>query len=266
MRTNIAKSARGYLAEFHCHTVRSFDALTSQEELLKACVAKGLGLLTVTEHDRMPDLDARRFEEAGIHVIAGCEFTCERGSHIIGLFIQRGLDKRRPARDIFDHIVGQGGVVLIPHPFKPNSGFCALYPEHEGFMDKVCLMEAYNGGVDQHDLAAIRSLCARFRIKAVAASDAHEASQVGYYATAYPELPEGDLRTALVETQGKLLVDRNHAGRPRSLSRIQRKRVYQEIVVRVPYVLKRIIKLCVYRWRNRGYVPTAARYEELPWG
>src|SRR5262249_10539921 len=155
-----------------------------------------IGLLTITEHDRVPSLNIRRFQEAGVHVIAGCEFTCKKGSHIIGLFIRDGLEKGRPAQRIFQHIIEQGGLVMIPHPFKPGSGFCTLYPDYQQYLNKVSLMEVYNGGVprDGERVTEIRTLCSKYNIKLVAASDAHKANHVGYYVTAYPEIVNGDLR------------------------------------------------------------------------
>lgn len=266
MSSNIAKSPHGYLAEFHCHTCRSHDGLTTEEELLKTCVAKRIGLLTITEHDRVPDVDVRRFQDAGVHVIAGCEFTCERGSHIIGLFIRDGLEMGRSAHRIFQHILNQGGLVMIPHPFKPGSGFCTLYPDHRQYMSQVSLMEAYNGGLHQEDerVSEIRALCSDYDIKLVAASDAHRANHVGYYVTAYPALVQDDWRETLSVIQGTLLVDSAYARKPRSLTPIQENHVYQEIIVRVPSAVKQFIKRCLYRWRNRHYEPSVPSYITLP--
>ena len=265
MHSNIAKSPHGYLVEFHCHTINSYDGLTSEEELLRTCIARGIGLLTVTEHDRIPELNIRRFQEAGVHIISGCEFTCERGSHIIGLFIQRALDKGRPAGEIFQHILNQGGLVMIPHPFKPGSGFCTLYADYEGFMNKVSLMEAYNGGMlhEHQNLPIIQSLSSNFNIKLVAASDAHKANHVGYYVTAYPEIVNDDVRATLVETQGTLFVDSTYARKPRSLKPIQQSPFYQQIVACIPYAIRRFIKICAYRWRNKSYEPSIPRYVAL---
>ncbi|MCS6896456.1 MAG: PHP domain-containing protein [Nitrospira sp.] len=266
MSAYLAKSPLGYLAEFHCHTCASHDGLTTESELLRTCVAKGIGLLTITEHDRLPTVDTQRFWEAGVQIIAGCEFTCERGSHIIGLFIHRGLEKGRSARRIFEHIRDQGGLVMIPHPFKAGSGFCALYPDHHEYLGQVTLMEAYNGGVPDEAgrIMQIKSLCAQHGIKIVAASDAHKAHHVGYYVTAYPAIVKDDWRATLSEIQGVLLVDEAQTRKPRSLTPIQRNRLYQSIVVWAPPSVKRAVKRYAYRWRNRHYCPSVPRYVPLP--
>ena len=267
MRADIAKSALGYLAEFHCHTRRSYDGFTSEAELLQACRVKGIGVLTVTEHDRLPQIDVGRFAAAGVQVVPGCEFTCERGSHIIGLFVQHPLGKRRPARETFAHITGQGGLVLIPHPFKEGSGFCALHDDYEDYLPQVSLIELYNGGVQEHEaqLARVRELAARHWLKMVAASDAHRANQVGYYVTAYPDLIDGDLRTTFRQMQGKLLVDANYVRRPRSLSGVQRMPTYQQIVKRLPPGAKRLVQLGLYKGRRQSRLPRQSSYVELSW-
>ncbi|MCP9440079.1 MAG: PHP domain-containing protein [Nitrospira sp.] len=266
MSAHTAKSPLGYLAEFHCHTCASYDALTTEEELLKTCVAKGIGVLTITEHDRLPSISIQRFQEHGIQVIEGCEFTCERGSHIIGLFLRQGLAKGCPARLIMEHIREQGGLVMIPHPFKPGSGFCALYPDYENYLGYVSLMEAYNGGVfdDAMQVAEIKRLCEKHSIKMVAASDAHKAQHVGYYVTAYQTTTQNDWRATLQEVQGLLLVDGAVTRKPRSLAPVQQYRLYQIVIKKIPFALKRAMKRCVYRWRNRSYSPSIPKYVPLP--
>jgi len=265
MRADIAKSALGYLAEFHCHTRRSHDGFTSEEELLHACRTKGIGLLTITEHDRLPAVDVQRFAGAGVQIIPGCEFTCDRGSHIIGLFIQHALGKGRPAREIFAHIIGQGGVILIPHPFKDGSGFCALHDDHDDYLPQASLIELYNGGVREQrtQLARVCALAVRHRLKTVAASDAHKANQVGYYVTAYPELVGGDVRTTLCGSQGRLLIDTSYVYRPRSLKGLQRLPAYQRLVTRLPRGAKRLLQLGLYRGRPKSHLPRQAHYVEL---
>ncbi|MCP9450964.1 MAG: PHP domain-containing protein [Nitrospira sp.] len=266
MPANTAKSPFGYLAEFHCHTCSSHDGLTTEDELLQTCLAKGIGLLTITEHDRLPAVNIRRFQEHGIRIIVGCEFTCERGSHIVGLFLRHGLEKGQPARRIMEHIREQGGLVMIPHPFKPATGFCTLYPDYHEYLGLVSLMEAYNGGIpDQPErVAQIKSLCAQYGIKIVAASDAHKAQHVGYYVTAYQTTVKEDWLETLKGVQGVLLVDSTKVRKPRSLTSIQQNRWYQELVVRVPSTIKRTVKRCVYRWNNRHYRPSIPGYVVLP--
>jgi predicted metal-dependent phosphoesterase TrpH len=265
MRADIAKSAHGYLAEFHCHTRRSHDGFTSEEELLQACRTKGIGLLTITEHDRLPAVDVQRFARAGIHVIPGCEFTCERGSHIIGLFIRDPLAEGLPAREVFAHVIAQRGLVLIPHPFKPGSGFCALHDDYDDYLPQASLIELYNGGVQEPpaQLARVRALAARHRLKTVAASDAHKAHQVGYYVTAYPELLDGDVRATLRESQGRLLIDSNYLRRPRSLNGVQRLPTYQHLVKRLPRGAKRLLQLGLYHGRPQSRRLSEARYIEV---
>ena len=265
MCADIAKSPLGYLAEFHCHTRRSHDGFTSEEELLYACRTKGIGLLTITEHDRLPVIDVQRFATAGIYVIPGCEFTCARGSHIIGLFIGHPLDSGRPAREIFAHIRAQGGLILIPHPFKEGSGFCALHDDYDSYLPQATLIELYNGGVHEPrmSLERVGELAARHGLKTVAASDAHKANQVGYYVTAYPELIDGDVRATLCRSQGRLLIDSNYVRRPRSLHGMQRLRTYQHVVKRLPRGAKRLLQLGLYRGRPQSHLPRRARYVEV---
>ena len=107
-------------ADLHCHTVRSFDAFTSPKELLKACLKK-INLIAITEHDLINKVN-KNFLEKGIKIIDGCEYTTDKGAHIIGLFVKNNFIGGN-YREVISHIKNQSGLVLIPHPFKKSRYF-----------------------------------------------------------------------------------------------------------------------------------------------
>lgn len=110
--------------DLHSHSSVSPDGWLSPTELVETAVAAGLDKVAITDH-REIDGALEASERYPDRVIVGEEIHCERGTHIIGLFlselIQSGLPVEETARKIRD----QGGIVYAPHPFayawKPES-------------------------------------------------------------------------------------------------------------------------------------------------
>ena len=138
------------LADLHSHTRASHDGFTGRGEMLLACLNRGVNVIAVTEHDLVCDLDLAEFKKNGVILVPGCEFTCENGSHIIGIFIKKSLKSGSTRNEIFNHIESQGGIIIIPHPFKPESGYFQYY-QPDSFLNRVTFLELINGGWNSID-------------------------------------------------------------------------------------------------------------------
>lgn len=230
--------------EFHCHTARSHDAFTTEDELAAACADHAINVVTITEHDLFALRDFQALKESGVTVVHGCEFTCELGTHIIGLFLtgDLGLSGQTAVR-IVKGIREVGGLVYIPHPFKPGSGYFTRYSA-DTLLDLVDLMELYNGGFPRDpNLDRIRALAQQHDIRLVAGSDSHARSHVGFYVSEYEGTPGGqDLRQLFSSQNPRMLVDDSRARSPRDLNRVQRLASYQWLVLRVPRAIKHPVK------------------------
>lgn len=78
------------MIDFHTHSNASDGAL-SPGELVNLAVKKGLKYLALTDHNNVDGLcaAANTAEQYGINFINGVEFSCEKNTHIIGLFLKR---------------------------------------------------------------------------------------------------------------------------------------------------------------------------------
>lgn len=252
MQYYCAKNKMVMVAELHCHTRRSFDAFTTERELLNACLIKGIDVVAITEHDQIAKIDDAILQKNGIQVIPGCEFTTEMGAHIIGLFVGEALAKGTNVQRILDHIVSHDGLVLIPHPFKPKTGVCVVYDDYSSILDKAQLIELYNGGhdpKDERELRAIETLATKFQLRLVATSDAHKSRQIGHYVTKITNVFQSDLKTSLLHSPLEHYVDVSEKKRHRRLKVIQKNSIYQNMVSTVPSFLKRGIKMVFYSLR-----------------
>lgn len=246
------------IVDLHTHTRDSFDGFTSPMQLLDACVRRGIGAIAVTEHDRRCAIDPEQFVSRGVEIVPGCEFTTDAGAHILGLFVADGLEAGRHRRDILEHIRSQDGIAVMPHPWKPGSGYMAIHGEDE-FVGRFQFIELLNGGWKARDSAPwIRALAERYGMRMIASSDSHRACQVGLCATRLlgSVAEAGGLRKYLDGVQQdhlELLVDaRALSSRGRRTRPFQRLGAYQLALTLVPTGLRSMAKRMHYLLGSDG--------------
>ncbi len=175
---------RGIRADYHFHTAFSYDSRTTPEAVLERALSSGLDVLCVTDHDTIEGaLALARVRCPEVEVVVGCEFTADDGSHVIGLDLRDAIAERRlPA--LLEEIKLQGGLVLLPHPFRRGSGvFRNEARRSEAFVREVLsrtdLVECFNGR-DSYEAnqRSYRFALAR-GLAAVAGSDAHTPAEIG---------------------------------------------------------------------------------------
>lgn len=240
------------ILDLHTHTRHSFDGFTTPDELLAACLVRGVDAVAVTEHDLPCRIDPSPFAARGVELIPGCEFTDRSGAHIVGLFVRKGLPFGSPAMVILDHIRAEGGLAVMPHPWKPGSGFMAMGGDR-ALAPRFDFIELVNGGWRSGERAAdIARLAADAGLRMISSSDSHKASQVGLCCTRIAGAePKGGARAALDgATQGdlELLIDQQVlAKHGRRSNALQRSAPYQALLPLIPPVFRRLTKLARYR-------------------
>ena len=195
-----AVTSRVINLELHCHTVASLDGMMSYQSLLRTARAVGIDALAITDHDTIAGaLEVRelvRRAEAPLEVIIGEERTLSDGSHLIGLFLERPI-KSKDLREVIREIEGQGGVCLIPHPFRRKDGLLrgGLAPL-EFFQERVGGFELFSAKCSYAENQRAAELLAGSRLGPFAGSDAHYECDLG---ESINEVEwQGDLRSSLV--------------------------------------------------------------------
>jgi predicted metal-dependent phosphoesterase TrpH len=186
--------------DYHVHTCWSFDSETSLEALLARAQEARLSRICVTDHDTIKGaLALRQIAPPDLDVIVGCEFSTDDGSQVIGLGLSTMIHEKR-VLELMRAIRQDGGLVLVPHPFRRGSGLfrpeirrSATFVDHA--LSLTDLVECFNGrdtfdnNERNHRFAVERGL------PSVAGSDAHTADEIGSVFVQYPSQGEVDGRS-----------------------------------------------------------------------
>ncbi len=174
----------GVRADYHFHTRFSYDSRTSLAEVLERAAASRLECLCVTDHDTIAGAEKlAAMARAPLRVVVGCEFTCDDGSHVIGLGLADMIREARPLA-LMERIKLQGGLVLLPHLFRRGSGiFRNELRRGDAFVRDALaladLAECFNGRDTYENNERSRRFVAERGLRAVAGSDAHRPQRIG---------------------------------------------------------------------------------------
>lgn len=158
----------------HVHTKNSFDSLTDPARLALSAAALGIDVLAVTDHDTWQGaLDTREAAQRlglSLTVVIASEVSTEQGD-VIGLFLKRDLHKAN-APALCDAIRADGGLVLLPHPYK-------WHLLDEPLLSRVDLIEIYNGRTGRADNTRASELARSRDLPELVGPDAHFLNEVG---------------------------------------------------------------------------------------
>jgi predicted metal-dependent phosphoesterase TrpH len=240
--------------DLHTHTKRSFDAFTSEKELLRACKIKGIDVIGLTEHDRHAKVDFDYFKKNGIIALSGCEFTTDKGVHIIGFFVNsKKVDiKPRTKEEILNYIKYLDGIAVMPHPLKKNTGYLSVYGE-DGNIKDFDFIELVNGGdFKSSGSLYLKEIANRYKLKTLSSSDSHSAEQIGMCVTeldieinVMTDIQVLDILKTIDQNKIKLMIDSSINIKQRDTPHYKRLMVYQLILKIFPIRLRRILKIFI---------------------
>jgi predicted metal-dependent phosphoesterase TrpH len=170
--------------DYHVHTWASYDCSTGTAEVLDRALQGGLDVVCVADHDTIDG--AVRLAAAapsGLTVVVGCEFTCDDGSHVLGLGLREMIAERR-IRPLLEALREQGARVVLPHPFRRGSGILRgeLHRSDEFLAEVLALadaVECFNARDTAENNRRSLDLVLRRGLSAVAGSDAHRPQEIG---------------------------------------------------------------------------------------
>ncbi len=185
------------LIDLHTHTQPlSHDSALTPDQLVEAAKAAGLDAVCLTEHDFTWNLDEAR-ELARRHsftVIPAIEVNTDDG-HFLAFGLDRYVYGMHRTAELARLVDEAGGALVAAHPYRRQLPFelrdegdwteplerAVANPAYR----YVCAIETLNGRGSERENAFSQALGERLGLPAVAASDAHQRSDVGRCATEF---------------------------------------------------------------------------------
>ncbi|MBL7073637.1 PHP domain-containing protein [candidate division KSB1 bacterium] len=231
--------------DLHCHSNFSFDCNTKIEDLIKNAIKVGLSGIAITDHDTIEGVIETQKLGAPIKIIPGIEKTLDDGSHIIGLFVKKEI-KSKCLFEVISEIRGQGGRVIIPHPFKEYTGlFRSEMKRTEEFKQYVLTLvdgiEIYNAKYSFSNNQLMKGIVLPNRLPRLAVSDSHYSFTVGRGRTGFSNeitnnrLPKND--SIYIETRSKSTS--NQSGKPKKeMAMIKYVKIIAKMIRLYPFLKK----------------------------
>jgi len=151
---------------YHIHTRCSFDSILSPAKVIAKARQMQIDVLIVTDHNTIQgSRDAQRLACGNPSiVVTAAEYQSEKGD-IIGLFLKEEIHSRR-SHDIIEQIHAQGGLVVLPHPYKGHV-------LDEELLAGADLIESYNARCSESDNSRAHQLALERQRPHLAGADAH---------------------------------------------------------------------------------------------
>ncbi|MDR1404398.1 MAG: CehA/McbA family metallohydrolase [Candidatus Methanoplasma sp.] len=160
-------------ADLHIHSDFSNDGKSTVEEIIEAAAAKGLGCISITDHNSFGAYRLAK-ENGKVIVIPGIEVSSKEG-HILAYGIDREIPRDMSIKETISAIHEAGGVAFAAHPYRWWSGI----GEKNTLDNDFDGTEARNARSTVSGNRKSESLAMRIGKPVSAGSDAHTCQYIG---------------------------------------------------------------------------------------
>jgi hypothetical protein len=179
--------------------------MTSPESLVRQAVKLGIDVLAVTDHDTWQGaVDALGVVAKGgvrLRIVIASEVSTDHGD-VIGMFLRDDV-RVRPAAEFCDLVHEQGGLVMLPHPYK-------WHRLDEALLSRVDLVEVHNSRTPRPENARAAALARDRKLPALVGPDAHRVGELGLARNEFDgPLPadEAGLKRALLDAPRRHIIE-----------------------------------------------------------
>ena len=179
--------------DLHVHArERSACSVSSEKELIKAAIKKGLDALAFTDHERLvPRWHLRELNEkfAPFRVFSGCEIHTKEEEDVLVFGVQdpklEGMGWSYT--DLHQFVRERSGFMVLAHPFRYRE---AIGADMYNYPPDAIEMRSTN--LPPHTESFIRRVVEDISCGTIYSSDAHEAKKVGAYYIRLQGEPQDD--------------------------------------------------------------------------
>ncbi len=224
------------IADFHIHSKYSYDSILEPRKIVKLCKEKGYDTISITDHNTIKgSLEAKKYErEFGVEVLIGEEVLTDAGD-IIGINLKNEI-RSRCFPEVLDEIKKQGGISILPHPYKGHY-------LTDGLIRNIDVIEGLNSRTSEELNKKAVELGRTWNKPVVAGSDAHLAAEIGLARTGINTTKASNINDALLNGKIELacLPSRRYFIYYSQFIKLVKKSQYKEIPVNIWILAKRMI-------------------------
>jgi predicted metal-dependent phosphoesterase TrpH len=164
--------------EFHCHTLASKDSLARPEDLLAACVRKGIDRLVITDHNTIAG--ARRAKELDPERVIIGEEIMTTGGELLAAFVEEEVPPGLSPQETINILREQGALISVAHPFDLHRKGHWELPVLKEIVPRVDAIEIFNARCMSPRFNTEAQAFAREQsLRGTAGSDAHAVFELG---------------------------------------------------------------------------------------
>jgi predicted metal-dependent phosphoesterase TrpH len=192
------------IVEFHCHTIVSKDCLTKPENLIAACIRKGIDRVVITDHNKISG--ARLAKEIDPNrVIIGEEIMTTHGE-LLAAFVKEEVPSGLSPFEAIAILREQGAFISVSHPFdKWRSGHW-LTRSLLDILPLIDTIETFNARCLRPEFNhQAQEFAIQHHLHGTVGSDAHTAYEMGKATFDVPDFHDADsLKDALRQAKYKV--------------------------------------------------------------
>lgn len=211
--------------DIHLHT-RNYSGCSNiePEDLLKRAKEIGLEGIALTEHG-LPwpkkKIDALVLKTGidDLVIVPGQEITCyspkwKRQGDFLVFGVSESLGSHLSARELIRIVHGEGGIVIVAHPYKRSRSKDEYYGIADGMLElDIDGIELYHPEHDEQAVCRVREASRRMGgIPLTGGSDAHVLSDVGACTTLFRQEVGNEAEFVEAIRRGSITPQRGHAG------------------------------------------------------
>jgi predicted metal-dependent phosphoesterase TrpH len=192
----LPKEGEPFLIDLHIHTHPASPCSSIRiEEAARRAKEVGLSAFCLTDHNHLwaKDLVEDLGKRHGILILRGNEITTDQGD-ILVFGLEKDIKGIIRIEELRDLVMGAGGAMIAAHPFRGfltfGVGRLGLTPQRA--MERPVFryvdgLEVLNGKVTVKENLFAAEVASLLGKTSTGGSDAHEAQEIGLYATAFKE-------------------------------------------------------------------------------
>jgi predicted metal-dependent phosphoesterase TrpH len=158
--------------DLHIHTIYSQDATGKPREIAQYLKKKGFQGMAITDHNTLKGaLKSLKNPLDDFIIIPGSEISTTQG-HVLALGITKPITKGLPPQETIENIHDNGGISIIPHPFRFSTGIGKKFSHTDA-------IETFNGRCFYWCNMRAKKLATQRKVGETGGSDAHTLQEAG---------------------------------------------------------------------------------------